>query len=59
MYESIIKKIYKKLFIKSFISETLEGFFHFKNQTYAIANAKTCKKVSTRFGVALDEGLQY
>ncbi len=35
-------------------SETLEGIFHFKNQICAIANAKTSRKVSTRFGVQLD-----
>jgi hypothetical protein len=39
-------------------SETLERIFYFKNQILAIANAKTLRKVSTRFGVPLDEGLK-
>ncbi len=39
-------------------SETLERIFHFKNQTCAIVNAKTRRKVSTRFGLPLNEGLQ-
>jgi len=39
-------------------SETLERIFHSTEQICAIANAKTRRKVSTRFGVPLDEGLQ-
>jgi hypothetical protein len=39
-------------------SETLEGIFHSKEQICTIANAKTRRKVSTGFGVPLDEGLQ-
>jgi hypothetical protein len=39
-------------------SETLEPIFHFKNQICAIANAKTRRKMSTRFGVAQDVGLK-
>jgi hypothetical protein len=39
--------------------EALERIFHFKNQIGAIANAKKRRKVSTRFGVQIDEGLQY
>jgi hypothetical protein len=39
-------------------SKTLERIFYFKHQICAIANAKTRRKVSTRFGVPLDEGLQ-
>jgi hypothetical protein len=39
-------------------SEMLERILHCKNQICAIANAKTRRKVSTRFGVPLDEGLQ-
>jgi hypothetical protein len=35
-------------------SETLERIFHFRNQIYAIANVKTRRKVSMRFGVPLD-----
>ncbi len=38
-------------------NETLERIFLFKNQICAIANAKTRRKVSTRFGVQIDEGL--
>jgi hypothetical protein len=39
-------------------NEMLERIFHIKNQICTIANAKTRRKVSTRFGVPLDEGLQ-
>jgi hypothetical protein len=39
-------------------SKTPENIFHFKNQKCAIENAKTSRKVSTRFGVPLEEGLQ-
>jgi hypothetical protein len=40
-------------------SETLERIFHSTEQICTIANAKTRRKVSTRFGVQMDEGLQY
>ncbi len=39
-------------------SETLESIFYFKNQICTIANAKTRRKVSIRFGIQIDEGLQ-
>jgi hypothetical protein len=39
------------------LSQTLEGIFRFKNQVCAIANLKTNRKASRRFGVPLDEGL--
>jgi hypothetical protein len=38
-------------------SETLERIFHSTEQICTIANAKTCRKVSKRFGAPLDEGL--
>jgi hypothetical protein len=62
-----LQKIFHSLylnFFKQFIalpfnlpSDVLERIFHCKNQICAIANAKTRRKVSTRFGVPLDEGL--
>ncbi len=39
-------------------SETLERIFNFKNHICAIANAKIQMKVSTRFGVPIDEKLK-
>ncbi len=39
-------------------SETLERILHSTEQICAIANAKKRRKVSTRFGVQMDQGLQ-
>jgi hypothetical protein len=64
-----LQKSFHGLYLKSFKqfmglpsnlpSETLECIFYYKNQTCAIANTKTRRKVSTTFGVQIDEGLQY
>ncbi len=64
-----LQKSFQELYGKSFklfmvlvsnlSSQRLDRIFHFKNQVCPIANAKTHRKVSTRFGVPLDEELQY
>jgi hypothetical protein len=36
----------------------LECIFYFKKQIFAVANAKKRRKVSTRFGVPPNEGLE-
>ncbi len=57
-FHSLWRKSFKQFMGSNLPSETLERIFYFKNQICAIANAKTRRKVSTRFGVPLDEGLQ-